>query len=711
MSRYIPSYQHYDRMPVDISFVFENERPAGKHGFVTIPEGKDSFYFEDGTPARFWGVICNGAANFPEKGYAEKIARRLMQAGVNYVRFHQLDSEWATPNYYHCTAGKRITTTREFDPESMDRLDWWIKVLKEHGIYACIDMCTYRKFKSGDGVKFADDFDDNVKCYAHFDPVMIDLQKEFCTKFWNHKNPYTGLAYKDDPFFLACIISNENDTFKDHKASKKYGKKIPYYEDMIESRYADWLEKNGHPERVAKKGRRKIVKDYVPYDKKDALQAEFRMAAEKEYAETMYKHIRSLGVRIPIADTNWGAANGLTFAQETMDFNGGNNYFYDWLFGETEKRGWNEHILARPFSHLASNYAARTAGHPFYQTEWNMPWPNSYRAEGPIWYPAINCLNGASGMSIHTYCYSTYLRDELTLGKESPTNGIGGVPYREGLFAVWNDPAIFGMFYLGALMLRRGDVSQARKTIGARVTDPNLWTYNAQLTKSAMEVHKVVIVPHGISDKEAKKKYGLDEIRPADEFFSDEEKVKVLNELADEGKHFLPKDSKSVIMSDTGEVWRDTARQIGAVDTPRTKIVYGMLNKETKALAGAPYEMKLNGLKVVCNTDFGVVGLSSLNDNPLNKSDNILLCTVGRASNTDTWFDGEKLVKPGHLPIQIEVIDAEIELETEVEGLRVWSVTDDGFYGARIPVEKLDGKIRFHVGPQWPSQYYLIMKE
>lgn len=274
-----------------------------------------------------------------------------------------------------------------------------------------------------------------------------------------------------------------------------------------------------------------------------------------------------------------------------------------------------------------------------------------------------------------------------------------------------NDPAIFGMFYLGALMLRRGDVSPAKKTIGARVTDPNLWTYNAQLTKSAMEVHKVVIVPHDVSDEEAKKKYGLDEIRPADEFFPDEEKLRVLNDLADEGKHFLPKDSKSVIMSDTGEVWRDTARQVGAVDTPRTKIVYGMLNKETKALAGAPYEMKLNGLKVVCNTDFAVVGLSSLNDNPLNKSDNILLCTVGRASNTDTWFDGEKLVKPGHLPIQIEVIDAEIELDTDVENLRVWSVTDDGFYGARIPVEHLDGKIRFHVGPQWPSQYYLIMKE
>ena len=150
MSNYVPNQQHYDRMPVDISFVFKNERPAGKHGFVTIPEGKDSFYFEDGTPARFWGVIMNGAANFPEHDYAVKIARRLSQAGVNYVRFHQLDSEWATPNYYRVTAGERVVSTRELCPESMERLDFWIKTLKEFGIYACVDMCTYRKFKSGD---------------------------------------------------------------------------------------------------------------------------------------------------------------------------------------------------------------------------------------------------------------------------------------------------------------------------------------------------------------------------------------------------------------------------------------------------------------------------------------------------------------------------------------------------------------------------------
>ncbi|MBR5739608.1 MAG: hypothetical protein IKY02_06415 [Lachnospiraceae bacterium] len=712
MSNYIPTYQHYDRMPVDISFVFKNERPAGKHGFVTIPEGKDSFYFEDGTPARFWGVIMNGAANFPEHDYAEKIARRLMQAGVNYVRFHQLDSEWATPNYYRMTSGERVVSTRELCPESMERLDYWIKTLKEHGIYACVDMCTYRKFKSGDGVKFANDMDQNVKRYAHYDPVMIDLQKEFCDKFWNHFNPYTGLKYKDDPFFLACVISNENDTFKEHKGSRQYGTKIPYYEDMFEDFYAEWLKENGHADMLEEKNGRTVVKDYKAFDQNDLLQAEFREVLEKRYADDMYAYIRSLGVRVPICDTSWPAGNGLTFAEKDMDFKACNNYFYDWGWGEYEKKTWNKHIVDNPVSHLGGNCSSRLAGHAIFQTEWDMPWSNSYRAEGPIWYPSVAVFNGYSGMSIHTYCYSTYLHDDMILGKESPANGIGGVPYREGIFACWNDPAKFGLFYFGAMLFRRGDLSPAKKTIGARVTDPNLWKLSRKLADTAMEVHKVVTLPPDVSDEEAMTKYGLDEIRSAESEFTKEEKQAVVEELRAEGKHFLPASSKNVIMSDTGELWRDLSRQVAAVDTPRTKIVYGMLAKDVKAgNTNKPYEMKLNGVTVSCNTDFAVVGMSSLNDKPITHSDNILLCTVGRASNTDAWFDGEKMVNYGHLPIQMEVIDAEIEIETDVPDLRVWSITTDGFYGGRVPVEYLDGKIRFHVGPHWPSEYYLIMQE
>ena len=113
MSRYIPQPAYPDMMPVDISFVFEDEKPAGKHGFVKA-DG-DDFRFEDGTLARFWGVNFNGGANFPEHDYARTVARRLAMAGVNIVRFHQLDAEWDTPNLFAYNKGKSKYESKCFE--------------------------------------------------------------------------------------------------------------------------------------------------------------------------------------------------------------------------------------------------------------------------------------------------------------------------------------------------------------------------------------------------------------------------------------------------------------------------------------------------------------------------------------------------------------------------------------------------------------------
>ena len=36
IAKYIPYVLLWDKMPIDISFVFENEKPAGKHGFLQV---------------------------------------------------------------------------------------------------------------------------------------------------------------------------------------------------------------------------------------------------------------------------------------------------------------------------------------------------------------------------------------------------------------------------------------------------------------------------------------------------------------------------------------------------------------------------------------------------------------------------------------------------------------------------------------------------
>lgn len=73
----------WDDAPIDLSFLYAGERPAGRHGFLRV--AGDVFEFEDGTPGRFWGTCFNSGANFPRHAESERLAERLEKFGVNLV--------------------------------------------------------------------------------------------------------------------------------------------------------------------------------------------------------------------------------------------------------------------------------------------------------------------------------------------------------------------------------------------------------------------------------------------------------------------------------------------------------------------------------------------------------------------------------------------------------------------------------------------------
>ena len=56
----------WQTFPIDLSFLNQNEKPAGKHGFIKSHE--DMLVFEDGTVGRFWGRISRQRPCFkPQK--------------------------------------------------------------------------------------------------------------------------------------------------------------------------------------------------------------------------------------------------------------------------------------------------------------------------------------------------------------------------------------------------------------------------------------------------------------------------------------------------------------------------------------------------------------------------------------------------------------------------------------------------------------------
>lgn len=182
-----------------------NHRPAGKFGPVTT--GPDGHFHAGAERIRFLGVNIVAGACFPEHAAAEKLARRLAKLGVNLVRFHHMDSSWDENLFPASKNG-----TRELNPDTLERLDFFFARLKAQGIYADINLLCSRKFTAADGLPAAIDAVPwkEQQTPGMFDEAMIRLQREYAQKLLTHVNPYTGLPYAQDPAVAFVEITNEH---------------------------------------------------------------------------------------------------------------------------------------------------------------------------------------------------------------------------------------------------------------------------------------------------------------------------------------------------------------------------------------------------------------------------------------------------------------------------------------------------------------------
>ena len=682
MPKYIPFPAYADFAPIDISYLFESEKPAGKHGFLTA-QG-DRFVFEDGTPVRFWGTNLNSGACFPEKPYAEKLAKRLAAYGCNMARFHQIDSEWATPSIYQFKKGKRLENTSTYDPESFDRMDYLIYCLKQEGIYVYLDMLTYRKFKEADGVRNSVSLINRAAPYCLFDEKLIGLQKEYMDVLWNHYNPYTGLCYKDDPVFALTDICNEVCLF--HPA--EHSLKTEPYATEFKSRFAAWCAENAPAA---------DVDSIDPDDLTSTPLNDFKTALLDDYYNSMGAYMRSIGVKVPFCGSNfswrWVQCKGAQHSGDFMD-NHLNQRFMRWDPGAKYSRDISFHELPEWGSYRSARL--RQFGKPFFNSEWDLTFPNKYRAESPILCAAVGMLQNWSGYTIHTYAYTSNLHTMDILGKEVSAETIGNVGYREGVFSTWNDPAKFGLFYHASIITRREDVRPSDNKICIRV-----------------------------KELQADKTGGTGKLHPSKQaFLAAAERSQIGTDYYEEFENTIPDDQPFVDMtagevtSDTGELYRSWKKRYGTVDTPMTKAVYGRLGRVDK--------VELDGFALNCKNDYATIALSSLNNShPLDSTDSMLLTCVGNVENTgmklsmapakvqkwDGYAPFLQLDDYGTPPILCEVIETEVSIRTNRSNMVVWAVNAEGIFVGNVPTRYEDGCLKFTLGKKAPSIYYLIQAE
>lgn len=660
--KYVQYNLPWNDMPIDISYIFENEKPAGKHGFMTVRG--NMFVFEDGTEMKFWGTNFNSGANFPDHDYSRKVAKRLSKIGMNIVRFHQLDAEWSTPNIFQFTKGKFSDNTRSLDPESMDRLDYLIYSLKQEGIYVYLDLLTYRRFKSGDGVYCSKLLEDAGRPYSVFDRTMIELQKEFCNQIWNHVNPYTGLAYKDEPAIVLCEVTNENDLFHHHR----FPVVLEPYRSNLEKQYRKWAQEKGIS----------VPEGKICFEDMDDNILAFKREVQESYNKEMIDYMRSIGVKIPITGTNWSRNANLLSTQLVTDFTDAHSY---WWFGDQRK--FQNRLMTGEKSTIIDTLAfSRVLDKPFFVSEWDEPWPNKWRAECSLYIAAVGSFQGWGGFAIHTYRYGTNTEEFVTrkIGREL----VIGNSYYRGIFDTYNDPAKFGLFYHAALIMRRGDVKGSNISVGMKINN---------IDKAEIGMKHLSGMP-AVQLTSEQHKFGT--VLPQSSEVQDIT-INYTDEIVDK--------SKGEVLSDTGELYRSWEKQYGWIDTPNTKAVYGMVGKQG--------EIKLNDFTIVVENDFATVAVSTLTGDPINNSLNMLLTAVGLADTADAKYneDETSLIDPGTGPIECEVIRAKISIRTNRKNLKVWSVDAEGFFTGEIPSIYEGGVFKFEIGNEFESIYYLIQEQ
>lgn len=570
--------------PVDLSFLNADEKPAGKRGFVKA--SGEQLLFADNTPARFWGTNITSYALFrtSDEGIKQQ-AKRLSALGFNLVRLHHHDSPWVSPNIF----GDRDLThdTQQLSAESLKKIDWWIKCLKDEGIYVWLDMHVERALMARDNIFGFDELpkdqqnNASLKGFAYVNITIQQAMKRFAEAYVTHVNPFTGLAYKDDPAIAAVLITNENDVTQHFGNALLRDKGVPRHWELYKRRADAFASQHnlsaGLTWRSWEHGPAKL----------------FLNDLEQSFNVEMIQHLRESGVKVPIVTTSSWGGDGLSSlpALTTGDVIDVHSYGGA---GQLEK---NPLTSAGIVDWIA---AGQVTGKPLTVTEWNNePFPTPDRHSLPLYVAGTASHQGWDALM--QYAYSQQPLD-------------GGWVTADNWHA-YNDPAMLATLPAAALLYRRADVSEANTTYVFAPTPDTLFNKpvspaNSVLLRTAMEKGKLQIA----MPKTPELPWLQPGVIPSNAQVFHDPDQSLLDANASEST------------TDTGELKRNWKQGIYTINTPRTQAITGWIGGESISLGNIQVHVKTANASVV---------VQSLDTGPVSRSQNLLISLGTRAIPKD----------------------------------------------------------------------------
>lgn len=617
------------------------DAPAGKHGFIKVVNGKETF--EDGTVPKFFGVNMTAEFCFPTKAKADSLAERFAKMGCNLVRLHHMDAPWASRNLFGPGDG---STTRKLDPERMEQLDYMIAAFKKKGIYLYLDLLVHRQFKPYD-VQAAATAENGGKQVAVFDDKIIELQKEFNQQLFAHVNKYTGLKYSDDPVFIGSELVNET-----WAGGQWQGDCLtPYYAKIMDEKFQKSPFYAGKPRTIIRQlssyefySAQKLTAENKNSDSVNTMK--FLLDLESKYIEGMTAHLRSVGVKYPVAYTNMPFSfTGLLKSKSKADIIINNSYWshpWDFSLGVLSPTFIQSQLYKHKTNLIVENANYNVKGKPFMITEWTSCYPNPHRCDGIPLMAAYGALQG----------WQNYTQFAMS----DDANGASGL----SPFGVANDPVHMAQWVVGVPMLLRGDIKEAKGLVRHEIKPESVYEFPNQ-------------------DPYLHKNYYLAYVTKYENTFDNDP----VGKPEDYMKYVDL--NKEVYTSETGELKMDGKEKIFTVNTSRTQ--------------GAVAEFKgrqieLPFLDIKLENNYASVFAVSKDNLPLSESKNFYLVITTNVEMKgqewdpnfrEDWKQGGngQLSKAGKFPLIAEMAKGFVVIKKNIDPSQV-KIEQRTIYGAKI---------------------------
>jgi len=222
-----------------------NAEPAGAQGRL-MSDGEKLVY--GGEEIKLWGVNNEYSDCFPPKEAADFRAAFYARQGFNSLRQHKYNDG---PGWAGFSTDASMT---EFDPEALDRFDYFNAKLIEHGLFLNLSSNFGVKYGPADAERFEahEDFAKGDEPFRRnsriatghgsvwLSPGLQELHIEQLTKLLEHTNPYTGRTYAEEPGIAFVEIFNEDSVLFYSTIGKM--RQSPIMREYASKRFGQWLQ-------------------------------------------------------------------------------------------------------------------------------------------------------------------------------------------------------------------------------------------------------------------------------------------------------------------------------------------------------------------------------------------------------------------------------------------------------------------------------------